>query len=566
MLEELFIRNYALADQLTVEFKKGFNILSGETGSGKSVIIGALSLVLGEKGDVTAIRTGTAETEVSAIVNVSGNDGAIKWLAEHEIEADEGRIILRRILKSTGRGSMFIQSVPSTKADINEFTSLLFDIHGQHEHQSLLSIDNHRRLLDSFAGLKPDTEKLKADFLELSAIKKEYQRLMSDEREMLREADLASFAVREIEDAKLNPGEIEQLETEHKLLSQSEKLFILFEELHNSLSESSGGALNGLRTGLEQLKQLSSIDPAFTESSGRLENAFYETEDILDGLERYKNDFSYSPEKLAACEERLSELLKLRKKYGDSVEEIFSFLEESRKKIDNVENREELKSEYSEKISILEKSVLQQASELSGNRKSAAKKLQYEIQQQLKDLGMPKAEFLVHVEVKTGENGRPVCGMNGFDEVEFMISPNQGEPPKRLRSIASGGEISRVMLAIKSVLASIDTVDCLVFDEIDAGIGGEIAVAVGEHMYKLSGFKQILCITHLASIAVRADNHIRVRKITADARTFTEIESIAGDDRKIEIARMLSGDTDTDVSLKHAQELLVKAAGEQGRN
>ena len=564
MIEELHVRNYALADELTVEFGSGFNILSGETGSGKSVIIGALGLVLGGKGDVSVIRTGTTETEVSAIINISGNSDAIRWLEQHEIEAEDDRIILRRILKTSGRGSIFIQSVPTTRADIAEFTALLFDIHGQHEHQSLLSVENHRKLLDSFAGLTSAAEKLKTDFLEMGSVKKEYQKLVSDEREMLREADLAGFAIREIEDAKLKPGEIEQLENEHNLLSQSEKLFILFEEIHGSLSETEGGALNGLRSGFTHLKELSSIDPSFEESSSRLENAFYETEDVLEGLERFKNNFDFSPEKLTACEERLSELLKLRKKYGDTVEEIFNFLEESKKKVDGIENREALKAEYSEKISILEKAVLQQASELSKNRRAAALKLQQAIQEQLKDLGMPKAEFRVLVENKIGENGRPACGVNGFDAVEFMISPNQGEPPKRLRAIASGGEISRVMLAIKSVLAEMDSVDCLVFDEIDSGIGGEIAVAVGEHMYNLSHFKQILCITHLASIAVRADNHIRVSKISDETRTFTEIRSITGNDRKIEVARMLSGDTDTDVSLKHAEELLDKAAQTAG--
>ena len=525
MLEELFIRNYALAEKLNVEFTKGFNILSGETGAGKSVIIGALGLVLGEKGDVSVIRTGTDETEVSAVINVEGNTDALNWLGEHDIETDDGRIILRRILKSTGRGSIYIQSVPSTKSEINELTSLLFDIHGQHEHQSLLSSDNQRRLLDSFAGLKRQAEKLKADFIELGTVRKEYQKLMSDERDMLREADIAAFAVKEIEEAKLKPGEIEQLESEHQLLSQAEKLFILFEDLHKSLSEGSGGALSGLRMGMKQLGELSRIDSSFSEPQQRLENAFYETEDILDNIEHFKNDFDFSPEKLTSCEERLSELLKLRKKYGDSVEEILAFLEESRRKISKVENREELKAEYAERVSSLEKSVLQQASELSSQRKSTAKKLQSEIQQQLKALGMPKAEFKIQVETRLGENGRPVCGLNGFDSVEFMISANQGEPPKRLKSIASGGEMSRVMLAIKSVLAAIDTVDCLVFDEIDAGIGGEIAVAVGEHMYNLSKFKQILCITHLASIAVRADNHIRVRKNSINNRTFTEIES-----------------------------------------
>ena len=218
---------------------------------------------------------------------------------------------------------------------------------------------------------------------------------MADEREMIREADIAAFAVREIEDAKLSPGEIEELENEHRLLSQAEKLFILFEELHSSLSETSGGALNGLRTGLGHLKELSKIDSSFSDSADRLENAFYETEDILDGIERYKNDFEFSPEKLAACEERLSEVLRLRKKYGDTVEEIFDFLEESRRKVSSIENREELKEEYAAKISGLEKTVLAEASELSKNRKASAVKLQAGIQQQLKALGMPKAEFRV---------------------------------------------------------------------------------------------------------------------------------------------------------------------------
>lgn len=559
MLEELNVRNYALADKLTVEFGSGLNILSGETGSGKSVIIGALSLVLGEKGDVGAIRTGTAETEVAAVVNVEGNTEACRWLTDHDIEAEDGRVILRRILKKNGRGSIFIQSSMSTRADIAGFTALLFDIHGQHEHQSLLSVDNHRRYLDSFAGLTEKAEELKNQFLELSAVKKEYQALLADEREMLREADLAAFAVKEIEDAKLQPGEIEQLENDHRLLSQAEKLFMLFEDVHASLSETAGGALGGLRSGMTQLKELSSIDPLFDESSSRLENAFYETEDVLDGLERYKNDFDFSPERLASCEERLGELLKLRKKYGDTVEEILTFLEESKKRISNIENREELKEEFSKKKAELEKSVLQTATVLSDGRKAAAAELQLGIQQQLKALGMPKADFRVLVETRLGDNGKPACGPNGIDHVEFLISPNQGEPPKKLRNIASGGEISRVMLAIKTVLAEIDTVDCLVFDEIDSGIGGEIAVAVGEHLYNLSRYKQILCITHLASIAVRADNHIRVSKNTHDDRTFTEIRSIAGEERKVEIARMLSGDADGEVSLKHAQELLAKA-------
>lgn len=564
MLEQLHIKNYALAEELVVEFTEGFNVLSGETGSGKSVIIGALNLVLGEKGDVEFIRTGAEETVVSAVIDVADNPDAKTWLSEHEVQPDDGQIIIRRTLKKNGRGNMYIQSVPFTKTDLSEFTSLLFDIHGQHQHQSLLSVDNQRRLLDSFGGLTPAAEKLKTDFIELNLIKKEYQKLIEAEREILREADIAAFAVREIEGARIKKGEFSELEHEHKLLSQSEKLFSYIEDVHENLNEGSGGALNGIRNALKGLQGLKNLDTFFEESFSRMESVFYEAEDVLASVEKFRDQIDFSPERFAACEERLAELLRLRKKYGDSEEEVMSFLEESRRKVEGIENREELKSEYAEKIKRLEKGVLDQASALSENRKLQAQKLQTEIKKQLKQLGMPKADFKVAVEKKTGENGRLSCGVNGFDTVEFLISPNQGEPVKKLKTIASGGEISRVMLAIKSVLAENDHVNSLVFDEIDSGIGGEIAVAVGEHMYNLSKYKQILCITHLASIAVRADNHIRVNKISEGGRTLTEIEILDSGTRKVEIARMLSGDTGADVSLKHAEELLANAARNPG--
>ena len=564
MIESLNIRNYALADRLNVEFEEGLNILSGETGSGKSVIVGALDLVIGGKADVSVIRTGEDETEVTAFIYIGKNPDAGQWLQSREIEPEDDRVIIRRTLKQTGRGGSFIQSTQVTKADMSEFTSLLFDIHGQHEHQSLLGVENHRKLLDSFGGLDDEAGILRERFLELSTVKKELQKLNSDEREMLRESEIAAYAVREIESANLVPGELEQLEDEHKLLSQAERMFIAFEKVHDNLNESGGGALKGLRDALAGLNELRGIDRYFEEPHGRLENAFYETEDILDGLERYRDSFDFSPERLASCEERLSELHKLRKKYGDTVEEILAFLEQSRKKVDGIENSEELKKQYSEKAAALEKDVLARASSLSAKRKEAAGKLEKAVQQQLVSLGMPKAQFCVPVEQRQGENNRPSCGVNGFDMVEFLISPNQGEPPKKLRSIASGGEISRVMLAIKSVLADIDTVDCMVFDEIDSGIGGEIAVAVGEHLHNLSKYKQILCITHLASIAVRADNHIRVVKDTRDGRTFTDVQCITGKDRTVEVARMLSGDTNAEVSLQHAEEMLSRAGRSGG--
>lgn len=559
MLEELIIKNYALAENLRIEFSCGFNILSGETGAGKSVIIGALNLVLGGVGNVSSIRTGASEADVSAVIDVSGNKEALLWLENNNISLDDGKIILRRVLKKNGRSSIYLQSFPLTKADTIALTSLLFDIHGQNEHQSLLSVDNQLRLLDSFAGIKEDVEGLKRYFFELGRLRKELQEILVNERDAEREADIAAFSVKEIEDANLSEGEIESLEEEHKMLSQAERVSMIFEDIYSSLSEAEGGAIAGLRKGVESLRALSRIKSDMSESVSRLESAFFETEDVFDGIVSFKNNFDYSPERLAICEERLAEIQRLRKKYGNTVSDIFQCLENSKKILENVSNSNDKKELLSNNIESLEKKVLTLAREISAKRKEAALRLQKAVQDNLFNLGMPKAVFVIKVEQRLDEKNKPSCSSNGLDKIEFLISPNQGEPPKRLRAIASGGETSRIMLAIKSVLSEIDSVDCLVFDEIDSGIGGEIAVTVGEHLYRLSRNKQILCISHLASIAVRADNHIRVVKKTFSGRTFTEIKTIAGEDRTREIARMLSGDVDAEVSLKHAEDLLLKA-------
>ncbi len=558
MLEEITIRNYALIEELNANFHPGLNVLTGETGAGKSIIVGALGLILGDKGDASLIRTGAQEAEVSGSLRVEGNREVEQWLEERDIEPEEGAVLLRRVLRANGRGSSFIQSSKATRQDLRELTALLVDMHGQHEHQSLLTVDNHRKLLDRYAGNEDLARELYEEFYRLSDKRKELESLNASERELLREKDLLEHAVGEIEAAQLKKGEEEELEQERKILGQSEKLFEHFSTVHESLSETRGGALAQLRVALDTLRGMSEI---MTEISGeyeRLENAFYEVEDIESVVAGRRDSIRFSPERLDECQERLQLIHRLEKKYGDSIEDVLHYAEEARERLEGMEHREERRSELEKEIEELQSRVLSLARDLSERRKRAATELETKVQEALRSLGMPKAVFGIATTYREGREGRHSCGPYGFDRIEFLISPNEGEPKKPLREIASGGEISRIMLALKSVFSETDRIQSLIFDEIDSGIGGEVAVSVGDHLASLAEKKQVLCITHLASIAVRADNHIRVEKGERKGRTYTDIRPIAENERVSEIARMLSGDSESSSSLTHAQELLQR--------
>lgn len=555
MLEELSIQNYALIDRLTISFEAGMNVLSGETGAGKSILVGALSLLHGARADTSKIRTGSTESRVAGTFRLTNTD-ALAWLAEQEIEPDDGVVIVRRTVKQAGRGSIYIQSTPVTRAQLAQFTTFVFDIHGQHEHQSLLSEDQHRRLLDRFAGIESLVSELGTIFGEVSSLKRHYERMENNERSRLREMDILQFAVREIEEANLRPGEEEELDQERRRLAEHEKLSAGLDELYESLAENQGGALAQLRTARQAMDTVGSIDEALSDTARRLDDLFFELEDVADTVRDHRSSFQFSPGRLEEVETRLAMIHRLEKKYGSTLEEVLAYLQEAREQLDGFETWEEDKVKLKEQIREREQAVLSRASEISKARSAAAAKLTDRILSTLHHLGMPKAQFVVHLDTRRGESGRPSCGATGIDHVSFLISPNPGEPMKGLADIASGGEISRVMLAVKSALAETDDISCMVFDEIDAGIGGEVALAVGEHLAGLSVRKQILCVTHLASIAVRAENHMKVRKDVRGERTVTDVERVAGTDRVDEIARMLAGDRTGEASRNHAQELL----------
>jgi DNA repair protein RecN (Recombination protein N) len=558
MLEELHVHNYAIIDKLQVRFTEGLNVLSGETGAGKSILVGALGLLLGDKTDTSIIRSGAEETSVSGIVSLAGNEEAAQWLAAHGIEPEDGAVIIRRSLKSNGRGSLFIQSSPVTRADLHDFSSLLFDLHGQHEHQSLLDLENHRRLVDRWAG----TEELAARFhflyVELASLRERLSSLVSDERERLRRIDLLTYAVNEIKALAPRVGEEEELEKELAILVHHEKLFTLLEEVHAAVAESGGGVLAPLRRMRHAMEEILGIDPSLSKLSHQLEDAFFEIEDFAENVRQYKSRSDFSPGRLDDVQLRLSALRSLEKKYGDTLEKVLDYCRTGEQELSGMENWEEEKKSLEEEIAKTGKEVAGVARELSERRKAGSLALQKRIELELRELGMPKVTFRVLIQDATRTDGTPVLTPWGKDAIEFVISPNLGEPFKKLRAIASGGELSRVMLAIKGVLAESDHVSSLIFDEVDAGIGGEVALAVGERLAALSRHKQILCITHLATIAVRADNHLRIEKITQSGRTVTRVEKVSGAARQEEIARMLAGDRKGELSLKHAGELLAR--------
>ena len=556
MLEELVVQNYALIDKATVKFGPGLNVLSGETGAGKSILIGALSLLLGVKGDSGSVRTGTEEAVVSGIIQVEGNPGALDWLSEHGVEPEDGTIIIRRVLKRSGRGSIFVQSVPVTRQDLDSLTSFLFDMHGQHEHQSLLSRDNQRVLLDRYGGTEEEAAAYGSEYQELMARKRRFEKLEASEKSQLREMDILSFAINEIESAGLKPGEEEDLDREKGIVSQHEKLYTHLDEIHQKASESRTGALSLLRDTRSAMENIAAIDGELTPLSKRLEDAFFEVEDVVEELRRYQLAVQFRPDRLEEIEGRLALIHRLEKKYGDTITEVLKFAEESKEQLDTMENWQEDKEKLLKDISERESRVLEMARRLSARRKAAAEELTRLVGEKLDALGMPKSVFEVEVVQQNDDESGP--GPHGIDRVEFTISPNKGEPLKPLRTIASGGELSRIMLAIKSVMAETDRISSLIFDEIDTGIGGEVARSVGEHLQSLSRGKQVLCITHLASIAVYADNHLKVEKYIEGERTFTGVTAVSSDERVREIARMLAGDSAGEASLTHAEDLLKR--------
>lgn len=568
MLEDLSIKDFAIIESEHIEFSNGFTVLSGETGAGKSILIGAMSFLLGGKADVNQIRSGAHEAQVSGTFYLDSKENqnpALEWLNDHGIETENNRILLRRYIRDNGRAGAWIGSTPVNRTDLAEFSSFLVDIHGQHEHQSLMRVPEHRKFLDARAGILPEVSAFTALYMELVEKRRLLAQLDSSDADRTRKIDMYNFAVKEIEDAKLKPEEDIQLEEEENRLSSYEKLFAGVDSIRNMLDGGDESVVSLLKKIRRESQNISILDKTLSSLDTRIESAFYELNDISEEFGFYANKLVYDPSHLQEVQDRLSLIYSLKKKYASSqsapLKEVFDYYENAQKSLEQLgagsENREELMKSVSE----LEKKVYLAGKNLSERRRATGDKLASEVEALLKNLGMNGTRFAVSITAKPGDQIEQKCGPYGFDNIEFLISANPGSPLLPLAKIASGGEISRVMLALKTIFAQNDPVQTLVFDEIDTGIGGEVAVAVGSHMKALAKNRQIFCITHLASIAVYADNQIKIEKGVAEGKTVSNVHPIQGEERVAEIARMLSGDADSAASIEHARAMLEKYSG-----
>lgn len=591
MLEDLTIKDFALIDSANVEFNKGFTVLSGETGAGKSLLIGALSFLLGGKSGVEQIRSGCHEATVSATFLLDAESpleeaaadtntqnaadalpearSAREWLTQHGIEIEDNRILLRRYVRENGKSGAWIGDTSVTRADLAAFSAFLVDIHGQHEHQSLMRVAEHRRFLDSYAGITERVAAFTALYTQLVEKRRKLAELNANDADRAQKIELLSFAVKEIADAKLQAGEDVALEEEETRLSSFEKLFADIEAINGALGGDGGeslvAALKRLRSNAQHA---ASLDKSLESLEQRLDSSFYELSDIADEYQRYAQSLVFDPERLAQVQERQTLIYQLKKKYAPSVasplEDVLRYAETAQKQLDALEGGAQGKEALAAEIAALEKQVYTEAKALSALRKAAATKMSSGVESVLSKLGMAGTRFSVSLQAKAATGAEQQCGPYGIDNVEFLICANPGSPMQPLAKIASGGELSRVMLALKTILAASDPVQTLVFDEIDTGIGGEIAVSIGAHLQSLAKNKQVLCITHLASIAVYADNQVKIAKGVSEGSTSTRVFPIASDERVAEIARMLSGDPASSESKEHARVMLQKFSSAGG--
>ena len=574
MLEDLTIKDFALIDYDYLEFKEGFTVLSGETGAGKSILIGALSFLLGGKAEVSQIRTGKKEASVCGTFVIKAEKvrdvlteddeplNSCEWLKMHGIEVENNRVLLRRFIKDTGKSSAWINDTPVTRNELSQFSSFLVDIHGQHEHQSLMKVLEHRKYLDARAGITGDVELFTNKYAELVSKRKELEKYSMSDSERLRNLDRMTFAVKEISEAKLKKDEDVSLEEEQTRLVSYEKVYSDIISINQSMSNDEKSVVSLLKKIRRDASHLAELDKSVTDLDSRLESAFYELSDVADEFCNYENSLVFDQNRLQQVEDRLSLIYNLKKKYASSINaplsEVFDYFENAQHYIEENGEGNNYKEKLEVEIKNLEKELLISAESISKKRKETAIILNTEVNEILSKLGMKGTRFEVSIKQKSGTDLQQNCGPYGKDDIEFMISANPGNPLLPLAKIASGGELSRVMLALKTIFAQTDSVDTLIFDEIDTGIGGEVAVAVGLHLKNLAKKRQIFCITHLASIAVYADNQIKIEKTVSGEITSSNVHVIEGEERVSEIARMLSGDSDTQQSLEHARLLLSK--------
>jgi DNA repair protein RecN (Recombination protein N) len=568
MLRFLRIRDFALIRNLEIEFGEGLTVLTGETGSGKSILVDAFGLLVGARSSQDMVRANSEAAVLEAVFSID-NDEVTRHLAAAGIEMEEGSILVRREIASSGRGRVFINSNLAPLSLLKSIGGTLADIHGQQDHQALLDLSSHMEWLDQFGDNKAAAGELRAQYLRIRQIAQQLEALAMDEQERQRLLDILHYQVDEIRHAKVRPGEKEDLEGEKSLLANREKIFALASEAHTLLHESDQSITGQMDRLCRILAQLAEFDATWAGHLEALRDHLYRLEDMTYITRDYAGKIDFSPDRLDQVERRLSELERLLSKYGNSAEEVLAFADRSEKRLNELASSGATSERLSEELEASLHRYLELAQKLSEKRRKDAVRLERDIRREFQALAMDKMDLSVkfHLRDKSGSRRLPAyCGPEGLDQVEFLLAPNPGEEMRPLAKIASGGELSRIMLAVKSLCGGGEAGKTLVFDEIDAGIGGRVAEVVGRRLREVSEKNQVLCVTHLPQIACCARCHVSVSKETVGARTETFVRQLDPSMRVEELARMMGGEVITATTRLHAQEMLHQAGKPNKRN
>ncbi|GEK88765.1 DNA replication and repair protein RecN [Alkalibacterium putridalgicola] len=565
MLESLRINNFAIIEELFLDFKEGMTVLTGETGAGKSIIIDAVGLLAGGRGSTEFVRFGSKKCVLEGEFSFRPSAELMALFSEHEIEHEANTLLVQREIFTSGRTVCRINGSIVTIAVLKEIGSHLIDIHGQNEHQELMVTEYHSHLLDYFGPkellkLKKEYQDVFHDFKQLT---RERDQWVFNEQELAQRLDILRYQVDEIEAAQLHPNEEEELLEEEKKLANHQAIVEALSSSYAALQGEEYSGLDSVGQAMEKMAAVENIDESFKQISESLSTAFFQLQEAASDIYSELDGLEYDEERLNEIETRLNFIQQLKRKYGNSVEAILDHFEKSDKELKSLENREEQVDGLSKKIKTAQTQARKLAEELSAIRKETAVELENSIQEQLKELYMEKVKFQVAFKGPEAAGAdEPVLTEQGIDKIEFFVSTNPGEPLKALSKVASGGELSRMMLAMKTIFSQSQGITSIIFDEVDTGVSGRVAQAIADKIYSVAKHSQVLCITHLPQVAAMADQHLYIKKTTDDERTQTSVERLMENDRVEEIARMLSGDELTQLTKETASELL-KLAGKK---
>ena len=554
MLTELRIRNFAIIESLTLPLSGGFNVLSGETGAGKSIIVGALGFLLGERGSADLIRTGAEKATVEGVFDTSGASAVAELLDERGVESDDGFVVLKREISAAGRGRAWANGSPVTATLLGEIGRALVNLHGQHEAQTLLDEESQREILDAYGNAAGQAAKVQGVHAELARLRRDIAHLATRRADAERRSDYLRHVVREIEEAKLKSGEDVALEDEARVLENADELRGLAKGVAELLSGDDSGVMERLASVNRALASLQRYDPAGARLQELFDTGFYALDELARAIDDYARSVDLDPERLEEVRARRDLIFSLMKKYGPSLDDVMETGRKSRSELDLVDSGSLDLADLERKEAVASAALDEAAGKLTAMRSAAAKRLARAVDQVLPELGMTGGRFTADL-VR-----RDSIDENGAESVEFKVALNLGHDARPLARVASGGELSRVMLALKTILARADRVPTLVFDEVDAGIGGKVGLQVGDTLRRVAEHHQVFAISHLPQIAARAHNHIVVAKAARGGVTTADVTVLAGPTRVVEIARMLGGDPDSKVSRMHAKELLESAS------